>query len=159
MSEYPPELRKPFYRQHAIDLQRTYQNLIGKPLLSVDSEPPYTSIVELYNAPFALLSHGIEEDPIFNFGNQQALDIFGYSWEVFTALPSRLSTEPLAREERQQLLDEVTANGYIDNYSGIRIAANGRRFKIIDAVVWNIMNDDGDYIGQAAKIDHIESVE
>ena len=54
------------------------------------------------------------------------------------------------REERQALLDRVTAQGYIDDYAGIRISAKGRRFRIARAVVWNLVDAGGHCHGQAA---------
>lgn len=56
----------------------------------------------------------------------------------------------MEREQRAAFLAEVTANGYISNYRGIRISASGRRFYIKDAVVWNIVDETGQYCGQAA---------
>jgi hypothetical protein len=99
-----------------------------------------------------LLSHGLEDDPIFNFGNQTALSLFEYNWDAFTQLPSRLSAKPIDQVERQRLLDAVSQHGYIDNYAGIRIAASGREFLIENAVVWNVIDKNGSYCGQAAVI-------
>lgn len=172
MQDYPDQISLPFYSLHAQNLQTSYFALLGKPLFqngidggvgsvggsAAKSEKQITgaSIYELFNAPFALLSHGIEQDPIFNFGNRKALSLFGYSWGEFTALPSRLSAGQMVRQERQQLLERVSQQGYIDNYSGIRIAASGQRFRIMNAVVWNVRDATGQYIGQAAKIDQAE---
>ena len=44
-------------------------------------------------------------------------------WDDFTSMPSRLSAEPLAQEERDRLLARVGSHGYIDDYSGIRISS------------------------------------
>lgn len=110
------------------------------------------AVEALFVAPFAILSHGIGIDPIFNYGNQRALDIFEMSWEEFTALPSRLSAETINQKERVKLLDAVSRHGYINNYSGIRISKSGRRFMIRDATVWNLMTPDGQFYGQAALI-------
>ncbi|MBK7003345.1 MAG: MEKHLA domain-containing protein [Rhodoferax sp.] len=41
------------------------------------------------------------------------------------------------REERQRLLDGWQTTAYIDDYSGIRIARVGQRFRIERAAVWN----------------------
>ena len=42
------------------------------------------------------------------------------------------------------------AQGFIRDYAGVRIAASGRRFRIDDAVVWNLVDADGVRHGQAA---------
>jgi hypothetical protein len=146
----PPHLNTAFYQQHAINLCYSYQQLLNKPLIQMSHEG--TLINQLFNAPFALLSHGLEGDPIFNFGNQTALSLFEYNWDAFTQLPSRLSAKPIDQVERQRLLDAVSQHGYIDNYAGIRIAASGREFLIENAVVWNVIYKNGSYCGQAAVI-------
>ena len=71
-------------------------------------------------------------------------------WATLTALPSRYSAEPMHRDERQQLLNEVTSKGYSENYRGIRISASGRRFYIDSARIWTLRNEYDAYIGQAA---------
>jgi len=48
------------------------------------------------------------------------------------------------------LLAEVTEQGYIDHYEGVRLSKTGKRFLIKNAVVWNLLDDDGGYKGQAA---------
>ena len=72
------------------------------------------------------------------------------NWNEIVGLPSRLSAEPLAQAERERLLQRVAANGYIDDYSGVRIARSGRRFTIKQATVWNLVNPGGVVLGQAA---------
>jgi len=145
-----PHLNTAFYQQHALDLCYSYQQLLKKTLIQPDNNG--SLIQQLFNAPFALLSHGLEDDPIFNFGNQTALSLFEYNWDDFTQLPSRLSAKPVDQNERQRLLDAVSQRGFIDNYAGIRIAASGREFLIENAVVWNVIDKDGRYCGQAAAI-------
>ena len=105
---------------------------------------------ELFYAPFALASHDTSEDPILNYGNQTALSLWEVSWEDFTSMPSRQTAEPTTQEERKRLLTEVTAHGFIDHYQGVRISAKGRRFMIEKATVWNLINELGEYCGQAA---------
>ncbi len=104
----------------------------------------------VFEAPFAVLSHGTGVDPFFTYGNRCALALFEVDWEQLRAMPSRLSAEPLARAERERLLAQVTANGFIDDYQGVRISRRGRRFLIRRATVWNLSDEDGAYRGQAA---------
>jgi hypothetical protein len=61
-----------------------------------------------------------------------------------------LTAEAPERDERARLLAEVAAHGFIDNYSGIRISKMGRRFRIEQATVWNLVNESGEAQGQAA---------
>jgi hypothetical protein len=105
---------------------------------------------QVFHAPFVLVSHGTEADPVLNFGNATALALWEMPWAEFTRTPSRLTAEAPNREERARLLAEVTAHGFIDDYSGVRISKNGRRFRIARATVWNLLAENGQPCGQAA---------
>jgi len=111
---------------------------------------------KIFHAPFVLVSHGTEADPVLNYGNQSALTLWEMPWDELTHTPSRLTAEAPNREERARLLVMVTANGFIDDYSGIRISKTGRRFRIAQATVWNLLDEQGIYAGQAAMFSHWE---
>jgi hypothetical protein len=104
----------------------------------------------LWQAPVAIVAHGTEADPIFFYGNRLALQSFEMTFEEFTKLPSRLSADPLAQEAREKLLEQVAQQGFIDGYVGVRIAKGGRRFRIEQTIVWNLVDELGGYHGQAA---------
>src|SRR5512146_556320 len=108
----------------------SYQRLTGKPL--IDNAPADTAALReaIWNAPRAIVAHGTEDDPIFFYGNRLALQLFEMSFDEFARLPSRLSAEPLAQEAREKLLAKVAQQGYVDGYSGMRIARSGRLFMI-----------------------------
>ena len=98
--------------------------------------------------------HSSATDPVFFYGNLAAQELFELDWNELVQLPSRFSAEPVARDERRRLLDLVTSQGFIDNYSGVRIAKSGKRFRIKQATVWNLLGHDGQVLGQAAAFDH-----
>jgi hypothetical protein len=104
----------------------------------------------LWTAPVVIVAHDTAPDPIFFFGNARALALFETTPENFTAMPSRLSAEAELREERARLMARVTRDGFIDDYSGIRVSATGRRFRIHRATVWNLVDAAGVLHGQAA---------
>jgi hypothetical protein len=104
----------------------------------------------LYHAPFVVLSHDTGDDPLFAYANLAAQERFELPWAEIVGMPSRFSAEPLARDERQRLLERVARDGYIDDYSGVRIAKSGRRFMIRRATVWNLIDAHGNKTGQAA---------
>lgn len=127
-------------------LIQSYYQLLKQPLVESNH------VDALWNAPFALVSHDTSHDPIFNYANALALALFEYPLETFTRLPSRLSAELPNQEERQRILDKVTIQGYVDDYSGVRISSTGKRFRIHHAIVWNVIDARGVYRGQAAMI-------
>lgn len=100
-------------------------------------------------ASCVIASHRSGEDPVLNYGNQAALALWEAGWGAFTSMPSRLTAEPVERSERERLLAEVTRNGFIDDYSGVRISTTGKRFLIHRATVWNVINEEDTCEGQA----------
>jgi hypothetical protein len=138
-------------------LCESYRHWTGIKLIEADPASS-EAVAELMNASFAVASHDTQDDPVFNYANNKAMELFAMSWDEMQGLPSRYSAEPMAREERASLLERVTSNGFVDDYSGIRIAKTGLRFIIRNAVVWNVIDDQGGYKGQAALIRDWEPV-
>lgn len=144
-------------QSHAQLLLESYQRLLGKPLLTVKQDLSLTE--QLYAAEFALLSHNSDVDPVFNYANRQALALFELNEAQLVEMPSRLSAEPVNQAQRQSLLEQVRDKGYISDYSGIRISRTGKRFRIHQAVVWNVLDENGCYQGQAACFSQWSPVE
>lgn len=144
---HPPGPDNRYHQTHIELLLDSYRRLLGKPLLNAVGDD-WGRVV--YEADFALLSHNTDPDPLFNYGNRKALELFELTWPELFGMPSRFSAEPVNREERQRLLAKVARQGYIDDYAGVRIAQSGRRFVIRGAVVWNVLDDEGRPYGQAA---------
>jgi hypothetical protein len=147
MPDYNHSL-SPEDREHIGLLRTSYLKVTGEELGGI---PPSPNDPEetLHEAPFVIASHGVEDDPILNYGNLTALRLWEASWEAFTSMPSRLTAEPVERSERERLLAAVTARGFIDDYSGIRISTSGKRFRIDRATVWNVVDEEDHYRGQA----------
>lgn len=133
-------------------MANSYAHWRHEPLVTVTE--PQTLAQALFEAPFAIVSHGTQADPIFNYANRCALDLWELDWPAFTQLPSRLSAEPMHRDERATMLAQLNTQGYVDKYQGIRISSQGRRFYIQQAVIWNVINQNGDRLGQAATFAH-----
>ncbi len=138
-----------YLAEHAELLISNYRRLTGKDLVEkgLAGVEKYRA---LYDAPYGVVSHNTQDDPVFNYGNRTALELFQMDWSTFTTLPSRRSAEPVNRAERARLLARVSKFGFIDDYRGIRISSTGMRFRIEDATVWNLVNEKDLYCGQAA---------
>lgn len=140
-----------FQLEHAALLRSSFARLLSQELLlGCAMLPPQEFARNLFESPVVVLSHGLQDDPIFNYGNQAALDLFEMDWATLTQLPSRKSAQPINRDERARLLDAVTSKGFIDDYSGVRISSSGRRFLIPKAIVWNLVDEADKLQGQAA---------
>lgn len=111
---------------------------------------------DLWTTPAAVVAHGTQDPPLFFYGNAQALALFRMKAEEFIGLPSYRSAEPALREERAAILAQLDKADVVAGYNGIRIAADGTRFRIHDAVIWNLLDDAGARHGQAAWFDRWE---
>jgi hypothetical protein len=130
-------------------LAGSYSRLVGGSL--VPAEHDNSRARWLYEeAPFCVLAHNTDPDPVFIYGNRTAQRCFEYNWVELTSLRSRLSAEEPNREERQHLLELVRSQGFATGYRGLRIAKSGRRFWIEDVTVWQLVDRDGVLHGQAA---------
>lgn len=138
--------------EHVDLMLSSFKRLLGRELTSGKFSSPAERAQALYEAPFCLLSHGTEAVPIFNYGNLAAQRAFELSWEELTQMESRKSAEEITQEERDELLARVTKFGFIDDYKGVRVSSTGKRFMIEDAVVWNLIDEQGVYRGQAAAL-------
>jgi MEKHLA domain-containing protein len=140
-----------FLARHTSILCASYQHWTGLPLIGV--QPGTKNAVDkLFDAAFAVVSHDTQPDPVFNYANWQAQQLFGMDWDEITRLPSRYSAEEMNRIERVRLLQRVAQHGYVEDYCGVRIARDGMRFAIRNATVWNLLDEQGSYCGQAALI-------
>ena len=149
--------QQPTVIQHSQRLLRSFQHWLDRPLLDVTGSP-LEAAEALFHAPFIVVSHGTQADPILNYGNRQALALWEMDWAQFTQTPSRLTAEPVEQEERDRLLAQAQAQGYISDYKGIRISSTGRRFWIQDVVIWDVLDEQNQRCGQAAGFDRWERV-
>ena len=151
----------PQLRAHARILVDSFHRWTGRHLL--DEDVSGISDAELaarvFSAPRVVVSHGTQADPVLNYGNQTALMLWEMGWDSFTVTPSRLTAEAPEREERARLMATVTRDGFIANYAGIRISKSGKRFRISQAIVWNLVDASGQPAGQAATFDRWDPVE
>jgi hypothetical protein len=131
----------------------SYRRLGGSDLID-RQQPPITQSQLLYTAPFVVVSHDTQTNPVLNYGNQVALELWEMDWSTFTGTPSRQTAEPENQAVRQQLLTQAQTQGIIRDYSGIRISSTGRRFEIVNTTIWNLTNRAGQPCGQAATFNH-----
>jgi len=112
----------------------------------------------LFDASFVVVSHGTESDPILNYANQAGLDLWEMTWEQLIRTPSRQTAEPVNQEERIRMLVLAEEQGYFDGYRGVRISATGRRFLVVGATVWNVLDHQSRRVGQAATFSNWSEV-
>lgn len=137
---------------YAALLADSFQHLTGRALCAGDPAQA------LWDLPQPLVSHGTEADPVFRYANRAALALWEMDWEAFTRLPSRLSAQddPGIQTDRSRYLREAAQRGWVADYTGIRVSATGRRFRIADTILWTVTDAAGTRHGQAALIGRVQ---
>lgn len=138
--------------EHTQILLFSFQRVLGRELI-VRSGDAHDEAERLFSAPFAVLSHGTESDPILNYGNRTVLRLWEVTPDQLLVMPSRLTAEPVNREARAKFLEQTKQQGFVTGYSGVRISATGKRFRIANATVWTVTGPRGEPLGQAATFD------
>lgn len=113
---------------------------------------------EIEKAKCVIVAHDGGLDPILNYGNEAALDLWELTWEELIITPSRFTAEADVREKRDELLRAVEEQGFVKGYEGIRVSRSGKRFWIRDVKIWNVLNDQNKKIGQAATFSEVEYI-
>jgi hypothetical protein len=98
-----------------------------------------------------VLAHDGGADPRLIYANAAALQLWGRCWREMIGLPSRLTAEPEERQARAQALARARRREALAGYGGIRVDREGRRFRIDNARLWTLRDDQGQDRGQAAS--------
>lgn len=133
----------------AAQVLAAFEQRLGRPLIPCTGSAEADAFT-LFEAPFPVLAHGTEADPVLDYGNRLALTLWEMDWPRFTATPSRLTAEPDAREAREKVLKTAAQQGYVEHYSGVRVTASGKRFRVEELVLWQVTDASGQAAGLAA---------
>jgi hypothetical protein len=125
----------------------SYARLAGRALVDCGRD---RLELALWEAPSVIVAHGTEAQPRFFYGNRVALELFEMRAAAFIGLPSDRSAEPAARDSRAKMLAALERDRIVEGYTGVRVAASGRRFEIVGATVWDLLDAHGERHGQAA---------
>lgn len=134
---------------HGTTLLDTHHRLTGRHLIEPTGDIT-ADARRLFEAPFVVVSAGTDPEQTLNYANATALRLWELDWDTLVKTPSRHTAEPVHRDERAAFLRRVRESGFIDDYSGIRISSRGNRFRIAKATVWNLSDQSGNHLGQAA---------
>lgn len=121
--------------EHASHLIKSHFLLTGGqelvPMKVLVNDPTEAAKLLFFHPDKVVVSHGTQnspEGPVFNYANSAAMKRWGASWEEFTTMHSKYSAEAVEQSERAEFLRRVLADGVVDDYSGIRIALDKRRY-------------------------------
>jgi hypothetical protein len=106
------------------------------------------------NERYSVLSHDIEDDPVYCYFNAGSMASFEYPPHEVYELPSRYSApDGPVRSDRQALMKTVVNEGVWTFPTAIRITKSGRQFQLQDVILWNVYDNDGVRVGQTALFD------
>ncbi len=142
-----PDLQSDFLIKHSQRIIGSYRRWFGKELVTAGTHEEQA--LALFDLPAVIASTDTQEDPVLNYGNRAALNLWELPWGKFTQTPGRHTAEPMERATRTRFLDEVRCHGFVEHYQGIRISSTGRRFQIHRAKVWNLLDEKNIFYGQA----------
>jgi hypothetical protein len=125
----------------------SYEDLVGRQLCVA---------ADLYDLPSVVLCHDTSADPLFVYANAAGQRLWERSLDDFIGWPSRLTAPADMRAERAAALSH---SGLVQGYSGVRVSASGRLFRIHDATVWTVSDDNGAVCGQAATFSRVTWIE
>jgi hypothetical protein len=110
---------------------------------------------------YAVLSHGVQEDPIFCYSNVAARKAFQYTEDELYLLRSRYSAPGGGeRKDRAQIMNDVNNKNVWIIPSGIRQRKDGSLFEFRDVILWNVYHPiDGTRVGQSAVYDQDKVVD
>ncbi|MGV7221077.1 MAG: MEKHLA domain-containing protein [Nitrospinales bacterium] len=112
----------------------------------------------IFEAQFCLLSSDLSDDPVLNYGNQTALDLWEMSWGELTSTCSRDTAKPDKQSDRDELMRRVNENNFVTGYNGMRVSKSGKEFIIKDVTIWNLFDGDDNPYGRAAWFKDIEYI-
>jgi MEKHLA domain len=93
-------------------LAGSYTRFFGAPLVPLQHDIQVAARWLYEEAPYCVLAHNTDPDPVFIYGNKAAQACFEYTWDELTSLRSQLSAENTSRQERQRLPDVVQRRGF-----------------------------------------------
>ena len=106
------------------------------------------------NERYAVLSHGNQTDPIYNYFNKGAFLTFQWPESEIYNLPSRYSApDGFVREDRTKMMQTVVDQQVRIIPIAIRQNKAGECFQLRNVTLWNVYDDDGIRVGQTAFFD------
>ena len=106
------------------------------------------------NERFGILSHGTQQDPIYNYGNKASLLLFDETLENLCQTPSRYSTVESLMQDREQLIQQIADVGYGTITNALRTTTRGKLFVMETIWIWHVHHpNNGQRIGLAALYD------
>jgi hypothetical protein len=126
----------------------------GKSLLDVLDDVSTISDIHS-NTRYAVLSHGNQTDPIYNYFNEAALQQFEWPESEIYSLHSRYSApDGTLRRDRDEAIQSIARREELRIIpTAVRQTKYGTQFQLVNVTLWNVYDNDGVRLGQTAWFD------
>ena len=138
-----PDAANRYQQDFITRVAASFARVTGRALPSAEAR-------EIYFGDYALLTHRGDAAATLNYGNPFALALWECDWEKFIATPSAATAPAEAATARDGMMARVARDNFVKGYAGLRISTKGRLFRIEDAVIWRLLDDDGEAFGVGA---------
>eukprot|EP00977_Amphora_coffeiformis_P013038 scaffold3339_cov174-Amphora_coffeaeformis.AAC.6 len=105
------------------------------------------------NERYAVLSHGTQSDPVYNYFNKGALLQFEWPELEVYSLPSRYSAPEILRDGREEEIKSAVEQDVMTIPTATRQSKHGALFQLTNVTLWNVYDDEGERVGQTAIFD------
>ena len=131
-------------------LADAFARITGRDLIAEMKLDPKRLGQSAWEGDFALLSHRGDEQATLNYGNRFALDLWECDWAGFVGMPTAATAPGDEAAERSAMMAAVAKHGFVSNYAGRRVSTKGRLFRIENAIIWRLIDPNGEAFGTAA---------
>ena len=110
------------------------------------------------NERYAVLSHGVQDDPIYHYFNRAAFGTFQFPEQVAYRTPSRYSAPsgPERDVTRAKQVDDAIQHDHTFIPEAIRQTYHGNLIRVRSIILWNVYDENGDRVGQTAIYDRTQ---
>lgn len=107
---------------------------------------------------YAVLSHGVQDDPIYHYFNRAAFRTFQFPEQVAYETPSRYSAPPGPERDvtRAKQVDDAVQHDHTVIPEAIRQTYHGNLIRVRNIILWNVYDENGDRVGQTAIYDRTQ---
>jgi MEKHLA domain len=145
-----PDPENDWHTGHVAGLLNAFARVTGRDLAAEMKLDPARLGQSAWEGDFALLSHRGDRQAMLNYGNRFALELWECDWAAFTALPSAATAPRDDVPERAAMMAAAASHGFVSNYSGRRVSAKGKLFRIENGTIWRLVDANGEPFGMAA---------
>mmetsp|Transcript_37058 Transcript_37058/g.69635 ORF Transcript_37058/g.69635 Transcript_37058/m.69635 type:complete len:230 (+) Transcript_37058:70-759(+) len=158
------DLNNPLVVRQTQRILNSFQRTFSRPMLKEmpDGLSPTEQARYVFLADAAIISHDRVQfddgsfDNVYNYANRAALKAFERTFQEMTSMPSSQSTasQDEHQKARNALLGEALLKGHAI-YTFDRYSSTGKTIRIVDGILFNLVDEMDLYAGQAVLLENV----